>query len=119
MAIQMLDKIFKPRRIAPRLVTEAGFKADESVAGIAIMAYGKRRMPKRTIKAEGVYGQNLHHLTMLGGYAVERVADPVRRTQEYAPLDTVSFWPRRTRTAPGGRRVCSAVTPGTPAPVTS
>jgi len=50
MAIQMLNKIFKPRRIAPRLVTEAGFKADESVA------------------------------------------DPVRRTQEYAPLDTLSFW---------------------------
>jgi hypothetical protein len=79
-------------RIAPRLVTEARFKADESVDGIAIMAYGKRRMPGWTIKAESVYGQNLHHLTMLGGYGVERVTDPVRRTQKYTPLDTLSFW---------------------------
>jgi hypothetical protein len=79
-------------RIAPRLVTEAGYKADESVSSLAIMAYGKRRMSGWTIKAEGVYGQNLHHLTMLGGYGVERISDPVRRTQEYAPLRTLSFW---------------------------
>jgi hypothetical protein len=45
-----------------------------------------------TIKAEAVYGQNLHHLTMLGGYGVDGIADPVRKTQEYSPLDTLSFW---------------------------
>ena len=79
-------------RIAPRQMTEAGFKTDELIDGIAIMAYGKRRMPGWMIKAEAVFGQNLHHLTMLGGYGVERVLDPDRRTQKYTPLDTWSFW---------------------------
>ena len=56
------------------------------------MAYGKLRTRGWTFKAEGVYGQNLHHLTMLGGYGVERVADPVLLTRSYIPFDTLSLW---------------------------
>jgi len=78
--------------IAPRLVTEAGYKTSESVGTAAIMGYLKRRMPGWTFKAEAVYGGNLHHLTMIGGYGVEAIADPVLNTQIYAPLDTFSSW---------------------------
>lgn len=79
-------------KIAPRLATEAGYKTTESVGGASVMAYFKRRMPGLTIKAEAVYGQNLHHLTMIGGYGVEALTDPVLKTQSYTPLDTFSSW---------------------------
>lgn len=79
-------------RIAPRLATDSGYKADESLGSAAVMAYGKLRTRSWTLKAEAVLGQNLHHLTMLGGYGVEGVSDPVARTQAYLPLETLSAW---------------------------
>ena len=78
--------------IAPRLVTETGYRTSESLGSTAVMGYLKRRMPGWTFKAEAVYGQNLHHLTMIGGYGVEAVTDPILKTQSYAPLDTFSAW---------------------------
>lgn len=78
--------------IAPRITTEAGYKTSESLGSMAAMAYVKRRMPGWTIKAEAVYGQNLHHLTMIGGYGVSEVTDQVTRTQRYTPLETMSAW---------------------------
>jgi len=36
-------------------------------------------------------GQNLHHLTMLGGYAVRDVLDPVRLDWSYTPIETISL----------------------------
>jgi len=79
-------------RIAPRLVTDSGYKTGESLGSATVMAYGKLRTRGWTLKAEGVWGQNLHHLTMLGGYGVERVLDPVVRDQAYLPLETLSVW---------------------------
>jgi hypothetical protein len=78
--------------IAPRLVTETGYKVFESVGSSSVMAWFKRRARGWTLKAEAVYGQNLHHLTMLGGYAVEAITDPVLKTRSYLPLDTLSAW---------------------------
>ncbi len=79
-------------RIVPRRVTDTGYRTGESIGSAAVMAYGKLRTRGWTFKAEGVYGQNLSHLTMIGGYGVERVADPVLMTRDYAPLETLSFW---------------------------
>ncbi len=79
-------------RIVPRRMTEAGYRTGDSVGSAAVMAYGKLRTRGWTFKAEGVYGQNLHHLTMLGGYGVERVADPVLLTRDYIPFETLSLW---------------------------
>lgn len=79
-------------KLAPRLITETGYATDEKVGGLAAMAYLKERWPGWTFKVEGVYGQNLYHLTMLGGYAVDAIADPIRKAWEYTSLDTMSFW---------------------------
>lgn len=78
--------------IAPRITTESGYKTSESLGSAAAMAYVKRRMPGWTLKAEVVYGQNLHHLTMIGGYGVNEITDRVSKTQRYTPLDTISAW---------------------------
>jgi len=79
-------------KLAPRIVTAAGYKTDESVTGLAAMAFFKQKWAKWTWKAEAVWGQNLHHLTMLGGYAVRGVADEVRLDWNYTPIDTLSCW---------------------------
>ena len=79
-------------KIAPRIVTAAGYETDESLTGFAAMGFFKQKWPKWTWKAEAVWGQNLHHLTMLGGYAVRGIVDEVRQEWAYAPISTLSLW---------------------------
>ena len=73
-------------------MTNTGYKADESLGSWAGMGYAKLRTPGLTLKAEGVYGQNLYNLTMLGGYAVSKVTDPAKNSLDYAGLNTLSLW---------------------------
>ncbi len=79
-------------KIAPRIVTAAGYATDESLTGLAAMAFFKQKWPRWTWKAEVVWGQDLHHLTMLGGYAVRDVVDQVRLDWAYTPIATMSLW---------------------------
>jgi hypothetical protein len=79
-------------RIAPRIVTAAGYSTDETLTGLAAMAFFKQKWPKWTWKAEAVWGQNLHHLTMLGGYAVRDVVDETRLDWAYTPIAVLSLW---------------------------
>jgi hypothetical protein len=78
-------------RIRPRLVTDAGFRTTEKVGGLAGMVFFKRRLPAWTVKAEAVYGQNAHHLTMIGGYACRNV-EPETLAVDYTTLNTFSVW---------------------------
>ena len=78
--------------VAPRIATAAGYATDESLTGLAAMAFFKQKWPKWTWKAEAVWGQNLHHLTMIGGYGVREVVDPVRMDWAYTPVATFSAW---------------------------
>jgi len=79
-------------KIAPRIVTAAGYETDESVTGVAAMAFFKQKWAKWTWKAEAIWGQNLHHLTMLGGYGVRNVVDEVRQDWAYTPVAALSLW---------------------------
>jgi hypothetical protein len=78
--------------IRPRVSTQAGYKSDETLSAWAGMAFGKFRTRAVTVKAEAVYGGNLHHLTMLGGYAVERATDVGRGLVRYRALRTLALW---------------------------
>lgn len=79
-------------KIAPRTVTSAGYATDESLSGLAAMGFFKRKWARWTWKAEAVWGQNLHHLTMLGGYGVRGVLDETRLDWSYAPTAALSLW---------------------------
>jgi hypothetical protein len=80
-------------KLVPRLATASGYRRDESVTSLAGIAYFKQKWPKWTFKAEGVYGSNLHHLTMIGGYAVRDVVQiPESDFWTYAPTNTLSLW---------------------------
>jgi hypothetical protein len=79
-------------KLSPRIVTEAGYETEESLTGLAAMAFFKHKQAGWTWKAEAVWGQNLHHLTMLGGYAVQSVVDAARLDWAYTPIGTLSCW---------------------------
>jgi hypothetical protein len=79
-------------KLAPRIVTTAGYETEESLTGLAAMAFFKQKFPKWTWKAEAVWGQDLYHLTMLGGYAVQAVVDATRLDWSYTPISTLSLW---------------------------
>ena len=79
-------------KLSPRTATASGYETEESVTGLAALAFFKQKWAKWTWKAEAVWGQNLHHLTMLGGYAVQEVVDEVRQEWDYTPIDTFSGW---------------------------
>lgn len=79
-------------KIVPRLVTYGGYQADESVTSLAGYFFGRFKTELLTFKAQAVYGGNLHHLTMLGGYGVTGIADYASLRWEYAPINTGSAW---------------------------
>jgi hypothetical protein len=79
-------------KLVPRLATASGYQADESVTSLAGMAYFKSKRAKWTFKAEGIYGGNLHHLTMQGGYAVREDPLMVYEVWSYAPTNGLSLW---------------------------
>ena len=79
-------------RLAPRIVTALGYATDEGLTGLAAMAFVKQKWARWSWKAEAVWGQNLHHLTMLGGYAVRGIVDETRQDWSYTPLSTLTLW---------------------------
>ena len=80
------------KRLMPRLVTDLGYVAENKASSVALMAYLKYKMPFVTMKFAGFRGQDAYNLTMLGGYAEEKIADPATGDYDYIPLCTMSVW---------------------------
>jgi hypothetical protein len=87
------------KTLKPRLSSTVGtgaaqkiYKIDESVSSMAYTFFFKWKIPAVTIKLQGVYGQNLYDLTMLGGFAVDTLADTTTLACKYTPYNTASFW---------------------------
>lgn len=78
--------------LRPRTATSSGYATDTTLTSTAGMAFLRIKTRGLTFKAETVYGGNLHHLTMAGGYAVHAVTDASRGLVTYAPLRTVTAW---------------------------
>ncbi len=80
------------KRLKPRLSTTLGFKTEAAVDDWAGMAFLKYKSSAVTLKAEAVYGQNLHHLTMMGGYVVRDITAAATGEVDYASLENLSLW---------------------------
>ena len=81
--------------LRPLLQTEMGtskFVADETVGGMTATAFVLWRTADYTFKVQGLYGQNVFDLTMLGGYAVSSITDSSTNAVAYTPLKTLSLW---------------------------
>lgn len=79
------------KSLTPQISTINGYKTDESVNSISTMAFAKFIVDDFTIKVEGVYGENLTDLLMLGGYAVKSV-EAITAIEEYTGIKTLSAW---------------------------
>lgn len=87
-------KMLTPRLASTIINVTSGpenYKVNETVSGTSFMAYLKYKCEKLTFKLEGVMGQLMQSMTMVGGYAVTSF-DATTGEQEYAPIKTTSFW---------------------------
>ena len=84
------------KTLVPRLSNSLGYQVhDETVSGLSGMAFLKYKNDFFTYKLEGVYGQNLFDVTMLGGYAIEYTEDTNMINKDYrnyTPVDVMSVW---------------------------
>jgi len=80
------------KMLKPRMLSDSLYNTDETVSGLSEMFYCKLQFPQVTFKLEGVYGQMLQSMTMLGGYAVKSITDSAKALVDYSPLNTLSVW---------------------------
>lgn len=79
--------------LTPRLETIDGVKTNETIGSFNIAANTKLSFDPVTIKVEGIYGQNLTHFIMIGGYgAAEDPTVVANYDYEYTNINTMSVW---------------------------
>lgn len=81
--------------IKPRLVTDSSYKTNTKLGSLSAIAYFKIKCNNIQWKLEGVYGQNMYDMMMLGGYAVQydTVAENlVKDDKQYTNLHVFSVW---------------------------
>lgn len=80
------------KRLVPRMQTDSNFKTTEGINSFSGMAYLKIGCPKLVFKLAGLYGQNMHDYTMIGGYAVHEMTDVEKGFVSYSNISTLSAW---------------------------
>jgi len=79
------------KTLKPQLVTAKKYKSEETISSVSAMAFAKVTSGNFTAKIEGVYGENLYDLMMLGGYAEKSILDSSSITS-YTNIQTISAW---------------------------
>lgn len=80
------------KQIVPQISTPLGYKTDESVGGYNAFAFLRLKFNPITIKAQGVYGQNMPDALCIGGIAISDSTDKLRGYVTYTTLNTFSSW---------------------------
>jgi hypothetical protein len=83
------------KSLQPLLTTVKGGKSyitKEKVSGVSATAFLKIKKSAFTFKLQGVYGQNLFDLTMLGGYVVNAITDTAKNGVSYSTLNNLAGW---------------------------
>lgn len=77
--------------LKPRLTTATNVITDETIGSMSATAFFKLSLKPVTIKLEGIYGENLSHFVMIGGYGAAQ--DPTLSDDySYSNLQTLSLW---------------------------
>ena len=79
------------KRIVPRLQTNTGTKAHESLNSFIAIAYASFSWENVSTRSKIIYAQNPTDVSMTGGYAVHCV-DSVNDHREYTNLNVVALW---------------------------
>jgi len=86
------------KTLVPQIVTGQGYATDESIGSYSTMAFAKVALAPVTVKVEGIYGQNMTDLLMLGGYAVSDSSTAVHTNGDlkgfvsYTNINTMAVW---------------------------
>ncbi len=70
----------------------ASYKTDVKSKGMAANAYAKLKLKAVTMKVGGEYGDDNYSYTMVGGYAVSNVTDPVKGFVDYTNVRSFAAW---------------------------
>lgn len=79
------------KSLTPRIITAQNFRTDNTITSFSGMAFAKIVKNALTVKLEGIYGNNLTDMIMLGGYAVSAV-ETGTGIEEYTNIKTASSW---------------------------
>jgi len=81
------------QRIAPRIVSNKGYKVHEMLSSLAGIWYLGLNWEKLLIKNTLMFGGNLTNYGMMGGYAVKRgTTNPLTGKRDYTNIRTLSGW---------------------------
>ncbi len=78
--------------LMPRTETANGYKTDEKIGSLMGNLFFKFDLPAVSIKTQGIYGENMRHLVMLGGYGETDFIDANRQIRGYSGIRTMSLW---------------------------
>jgi hypothetical protein len=80
--------------LSPRDITNGGEATSKVVGAYNLQAFSRYKNDKFTLKLEGLYGENLSHFTMIGGYGARGTPDTFDwdSDYDYSNLRTLSLW---------------------------
>ncbi len=80
--------------LTPRDETKLGLNSSKTVGSYNLQAYLKQLIGSTSIKAEVIYGENLSHLTMIGGYGALGKPNQIDLNSDYgySNMRTISTW---------------------------
>ena len=78
--------------LTPRLVTDSLFKTDKTIGSYLFHVFARLKTEPITVKYEAVYGENLSHLNMIGGYGKRTGTGILDNDYDYSNLITLSTW---------------------------
>lgn len=79
------------KKLTPRIVTTKNIATDASVSGFSALGFLKLNLDPVTLKAQGIYGQNIPDLMQIGGYAVKST-DATTGDESYTALSNFTVW---------------------------
>ena len=79
------------KRIWPRLETDTGLKANESLNSFIFIAFNRLEWSSFNSRTKFLFVQNPTDQNMIGGYAVHSV-DPITDRREYTNLNGIGVW---------------------------
>lgn len=79
------------KKISPRILTNLNYSTKESIYGLSFIGFAKLAINPFSFKIEGILGENLTEMVMLGGYAVKS-KNPTTDVWEYTPSKVLSLW---------------------------
>lgn len=80
------------KTIRPRTTTSAGYRTNETLSTFSGNIFTRLSLPKLTVKMQAIYGEELSHLILPGGYGEAELIDPLKGIYSYTGIRNLSAW---------------------------